>query len=291
MAHLNQRRLQNVNGDFYVDTTCIDCDTCRWMAPEVFYDVDDQSAVYHQPTNEAERLAALEALLACPTSSIGTVEKPKDIKVAQQQFPILVAENVYHCGYHSEKSYGAASYLIQLPEGNILVDSPRFTPPLVKRLEEMGPIRYMYLTHKDDVADHQKFAEHFQCDRILHADDITTDTRNVEIQLTGSEPFALTPDLLIIPVPGHTKGQTVLLYKNKFLFTGDHLAWSERLHQLIAFHNACWYSWSEQTKSMRNLANYSFEWVLPGHGRRFHADRETMRQQMHKCIDLMESLD
>lgn len=261
------------------------------MAPEVFYDVDDQSAVYHQPTNEAQRLAALQALLACPTSSIGTIEKPKDIKVAQQQFPILVTENVYHCGYHSEKSYGAASYLIQLPEGNILVDSPRFTPPLVKRLEELGPIRYMYLTHKDDVADHQKFAEHFQCDRILHTDDITADTRNVEIQLTGSEPFTLTPDFLIIPVPGHTKGQTVLLYNNKFLFTGDHLAWSERLHQLTAFHNACWYSWSEQIKSMRNLANYSFEWVLPGHGRRFHADRETMRQQMHKCIELMESLD
>ncbi|MEH2268261.1 MAG: MBL fold metallo-hydrolase, partial [Nostoc sp.] len=212
-------------------------------------------------------------------------------KVAQQQFPILVAENVYHCGYHSEKPYGAASYLIQLPEGNILVDSPRFTPPLVKRLEELGPIRYMYLTHKDDVADHQKFAEHFQCDRILHTDDITADTRNVEIQLTGSEPFALTPDLLIIPVPGHTKGQTVLLYKNKFLFTGDHLAWSESFHQLAAFRDFCWYSWSEQTKSMRNLANYSFEWVLPGHGRRFHADRETMRQQMHKCIELMESLD
>ncbi|MEH1784570.1 MBL fold metallo-hydrolase [Nostoc sp.] len=291
MAHLNQRRPQNVNGDFYVDTTCIDCDTCRWMTPEVFSRVDEQSAVYHQPTNEAERLAALEALLACPTSSIGTVEKPKDIKVAQEKFPILVAENVYHCGYHSEKSYGAASYLIQLPEGNILVDSPRFTPPLVKRLEELGPIRYMYLTHKDDVADHQKFADHFQCDRILHTDDITADTRNVEIQLTGSEPFALTPDLLIIPVPGHTKGQTVLLYKNKFLFTGDHLAWSESLHQLAAFHGFCWYSWSEQTKSMRNLANYSFEWVLPGHGRRFHADRETIRQQMHKCIELMESLD
>ncbi|MEH1918173.1 MBL fold metallo-hydrolase [Nostoc sp.] len=291
MAHLNQRRSQNVNGDFYVDTTCIDCDTCRWMTPEVFSRVDEQSAVYHQPTNDAERLAALEALLACPTSSIGTVEKPKDIKDAQQSFPMLVVENIYHCGYHSEKSYGAASYLIQLPEGNILVDSPRFTPPLVKRLEELGPIRYMYLTHKDDVADHQKFAEHFQCDRILHIDDITADTRNVEIQLTGSEAFTLTEDLLIIPVPGHTKGHTVLLYKNKFLFTGDHLAWSESLHQLTAFHGACWYSWSEQTKSMRNLANYSFEWVLPGHGRRFHADRETMRQQMHKCIELMESLD
>ncbi|MBW4688034.1 MAG: MBL fold metallo-hydrolase [Komarekiella atlantica HA4396-MV6] len=291
MAHLNLRHSQNVNGDFYVDTTCIDCDTCRWMASEVFSRVDQQSVVYHQPKNEAERLAALEALLSCPTSSIGTVEKPQDIKVAQQSFPILVEENVYHCGYHSEKSYGAASYLIQLPEGNILVDSPRFTPPLVKRLEEMGGIRYLYLTHRDDVADHQKFAEHFQCDRILHTDEISAGTRNVEIQLTGSETFNLTPDLLIIPVPGHTKGHTVLLYKNKFLFTGDHLAWSERYHQLAAFYDVCWYSWSEQIKSMRQLANYSFEWVLPGHGRRFHASTDTMRQQMHKCIELMESLE
>ncbi|MBW4446406.1 MAG: MBL fold metallo-hydrolase [Spirirestis rafaelensis WJT71-NPBG6] len=289
MAHLNLRRPENVNGDFYVDTSCIDCDTCRWMAPEVFIEVGDQSAVHHQPANEAERLAALQALLACPTSSIGTIEKPQDIKYAQLTFPILVAENVYHCGYHSEDSFGAASYLIELPEGNILVDSPRFTPPLVKRIEKMGGIRYMYMTHKDDVADHQKFAEHFQCQRILHTDEITASTSDVEIQLTGSEPFDLTPDLLIIPVPGHTKGHTVLLYKQKFLFTGDHLAWSDTYKQLIAFRDVCWYSWSEQLKSMRNLANYTFEWVLPGHGRRYHADAEAMKEQMHKCIDWMES--
>lgn len=289
MAHLNLRRPQNVSGDLYVDSSCIDCDTCRWMAPEVFIQAGEQSAVYHQPDNEAERLRSLQALLACPTSSIGTVEKPKDIKEAQQSFPIPVAENVYHCGYHSENSYGAASYLIERPEGNVLVDSPRFAPPLVKCLLEMGGIRYLYLTHRDDVADHQKFQEHFGCDRILHTDDISAGTRNVEIQLAGSEPFALAPDLLIIPVPGHTKGHTVLLYNNKFLFTGDHLAWSDELKQLVAWRDVCWYSWSKQLESMRQLANYSFEWVLPGHGRRHHADRETMRQQMHQCIDWMES--
>ncbi|HLP87282.1 MAG TPA: MBL fold metallo-hydrolase [Nostocaceae cyanobacterium] len=289
MAHLDQRRPQNVEGDFYVDTTCIDCDTCRWMASEVFYRVDEQSAVYHQPTNEKERLAALQALLSCPTSSIGTIEKPKDIKSAQQTLPILVDDNVYHCGYHSESSFGAASYLIQLPEGNILIDSPRFTPPLIKRLEELGEIRYMFLTHKDDVADHQKFAAHFHCQRILHHDDVTTGTRDVEIKLTGSEPYQLTPEILIIPVPGHSRGHTVLLYKNKFLFTGDHLEWSEDLQQLAAFKDYCWYSWTEQTKSMQKLANYSFEWVLPGHGRRFHADAATMRDQMHKCIDWMSN--
>lgn len=88
MAHLSLRRSQNISGDFYVDTTCIDCDTCRWMTPEVFSRVGNQSVVYHQPENELERLHALQALLACPTSSIGTVEKPKDIKSAQESFPL-----------------------------------------------------------------------------------------------------------------------------------------------------------------------------------------------------------
>jgi glyoxylase-like metal-dependent hydrolase (beta-lactamase superfamily II)/ferredoxin len=286
MAHLNQRRPQNISGDFYVDTTCIDCDTCRWMAPQVFDRQDEMSAVYHQPTNETERLAALQALLSCPTNSIGTEETPKDVKSVQQTLPILVADNVYHCGYHAETSYGAASYFVQIPNGNILIDSPKFVPPLVKRLESLGGIRYMYLTHRDDVADHQKFADHFGCQRILHQDDISAGTSNVEIQLTGLEPYELTPELLIIPVPGHTKGHTVLLYENKFLFSGDHLAWSDKLKQLIAFRDHCWYSWSEQLKSMYKLANYSFEWVLPGHGRRFH-DIQTMRQQMKKCLELM----
>ncbi len=291
MAHLNQRRPQNVSGDFYVDSTCIDCDTCRWMVPEVFHSAGEQSAVYHQPANETERLRSLQALLACPTASIGTVEKPQDIQDAQLSFPIPVADNVYHCGYHSEDSYAATSYLIQHPEGNILVDSPRFAAPLVKRLEEMGGIRYMYLTHRDDVADHQKYAEHFGCKRILHQDDITRGTRDVEIQLSDTEPHPLMTDVLIIPVPGHSKGHTVLLYKNKFLFTGDHLAWSRSLEQLVAFRDFCWYSWSEQIKSMRKLANYSFEWVLPGHGRRYHADAETMQHQMQQCLAWMEAGD
>jgi glyoxylase-like metal-dependent hydrolase (beta-lactamase superfamily II)/ferredoxin len=284
MAQLSQRRPQNVSGDFYVDRSCIDCDTCRWMAPEVFHEAGDQSAVHHQPTNEAERLRAMQALLACPTASIGTVEKPTDIKQAQASFPILVEDPVYHCGYHAENSFGAASYFIQRPDGNVLVDSPRFAPPLVKRLEQLGGIRYLYLTHRDDVADHQKFHDHFGCDRILHQDDINRGTQSVEIQLSGTEPTPLTDDLLIIPVPGHTKGHTVLLFDNKFLFTGDHLAWSDELNHLYAFRGVCWYSWTELTHSMEKLANYSFEWVLPGHGRRFHGDRKTMYQQMQRCL-------
>jgi glyoxylase-like metal-dependent hydrolase (beta-lactamase superfamily II)/ferredoxin len=289
MAHLTQRRPENVAGDFYVDSTCIDCDTCRWMAPEVFTDIGDQSAVHHQPANESERLRAMQALLACPTASIGTVEKPVDIKQVQASVPIPIVENIYHCGYHAENSFGAASYLIIRPEGNVLVDSPRFVPPLVKRIEEMGGVKYLYLTHQDDVADHQKFHDHFGCDRILHKDEINRGTQSVETQLTGIEDWTLADDLQVIPVPGHTKGHTVLLYKNTFLFTGDHLAWDESRQQLIGFRNACWYSWTEQIQSMQRLADYSFEWVLPGHGRRHHAGRQEMQRQMQQCVQWMKA--
>jgi glyoxylase-like metal-dependent hydrolase (beta-lactamase superfamily II)/ferredoxin len=288
VAHLTQRRRENAAGNFYVDSTCIDCDTCRWMAPEIFSRQGEQSIVSHQPADEKEQLRAMQALLACPTASIGTVDKPKGVKTAQQSIPIPIEDNVYHCGYHSEDSYGAASYLIARAEGNILIDSPRFAPPLVKQLEAMGGVRYMYLTHRDDVADHRKFKEHFGCDRILHADDIISDTQDVEIKLTGTETIEFAPDVLIIPVPGHSRGHTVLLYREKFLFTGDHLAWSPYLNQLYAFRRYSWYSWTEQIKSMRALANYSFEWVLPGHGRRYHADAQTMQQQMQQCLDWME---
>ena len=288
MATLEQKKSENIAGNFYVDSSCIDCDTCRWVAPEVFNRQTSQSAVYHQPATEKEELEAMQALLACPTASIGTKDKPKGIKQVQQTFPILVEDNVYYCGYHSADSFGAASYFIQRPEGNILIDSPRYAAPLVKQLETMGGIKYMYLTHRDDVADHQKFHEHFKCDRLLHADDIQPSTQDVEIKLSGTETIEFTPDIKIIPVPGHSRGHTVLLYQDKFLFTGDHLAWSPYLEQLYAFRRFCWYSWTEQIKSMAKLADYSFTWVLPGHGRRYHGSTEETAQQMQQCLEWMK---
>lgn len=289
MANLKQRRKENVEGDFYVDSSCIDCDTCRWMSPHVFNRQEGQSAVYHQPDTQQERIEALQALLSCPTASIGTVNSPKDIQQIQQNFPLKIEDNVYHCGYHAEESFAATTYFIQHPEGNILIDSPKFTPPLVRRLEAMGGIKYLYMTHKDDIAHHRQFHEHFNCDRILHKDDINTKTEDVEIKLEIQEPFTLAEDLLIIPTPGHTKGHTLLLYKNKFLFTGDHLAWSSRQQKLVAFKDFCWYSWEKVIESMEKLTQYQFNWILPAHGRRFHGDDLTIQRELKDCLQWMKN--
>src|SRR4030095_17044455 len=69
------RRPENVAGDLYVDETCIDCDTCRWMAPETFDRAGEKSRVHHQPQTPAALQRALMALVACPTASIGASER------------------------------------------------------------------------------------------------------------------------------------------------------------------------------------------------------------------------
>jgi glyoxylase-like metal-dependent hydrolase (beta-lactamase superfamily II)/ferredoxin len=289
MANIALRLPENSPGDFFVDSSCIDCDACRQIAPSIFTDDGDFSIVHHQPESEAETRQALMALVACPTASIGTVEH-HDARIGIDAFPSLVAENIYFCGFTAESSFGAWSYLIVRPEdqgGNVLVDSPRFAGQLVKQIERMGGVRTMFLTHRDDVADHERFAQKFGCERIMHADDGAR-RFGLERPLEGGDPIQIDPDLLVIPVPGHTRGHAVLLYRNRFLFSGDHLAWSPNRETLIAFRNACWYSWAEQTRSMEKLLNYDFEWVLPGHGRMHHDSLTGMRAHLERCIDWMK---
>ncbi|MGB7921903.1 MAG: MBL fold metallo-hydrolase [Pyrinomonadaceae bacterium] len=290
MANVARRLPQNVGGDFFVDDTCIDCDACRQIAPATFRDHGEQSSVYRQPETDEETQLALRSLVACPTASIGTTRK-HDMRPAIDAFPSRIAENVYFCGFTSEASFGAWSYLIVRPEaegGNILVDSPRFASQLVKRIEAMGGVRSMFLTHRDDIADHASFAKKFGCRRIMHADDGAARLR-LERIIEGEEEVRLDDDLVVIPVPGHTRGHMVMLYKNRFLFTGDHLAWSPARETLTAFRSVAWYSWPEQTRSMMRLLDYSFEWVLPGHGRIHRDEPAAMRAHLARCIEWMKA--
>jgi len=286
VAQLALRLPNNAAGDFFVDSSCIDCDACRQIAPAVFRDEGDQSVVFHQPESDDERLAAQKALISCPTASIGTVAK-EDMRTAVASLPDLIDENVYRCGYTSESSFGAFSYLIRRDGGNVLVDSPRFANPLVKNIERLGGIGRIVLTHQDDVADHEKFHRHFGADRVLHRDDVRSRTASVELQPAGREPVSLDDELLMIPTPGHTKGHAVFLDRNRFLFTGDHLAWDVEDQQLYAFRNACWYSWAEQIESMKRLFDYEFEWVLPGHGRPVHLPAARMHAELERCVAWM----
>ena len=285
MANPKKRVPENVPGDFFVDSTCIDCDACRQIAPSVFAETAETSFVKAQPVSTTDRRQALRALLACPTGSIGCLAND-DVKAVMKDFPLVIEEPVFYCGYNSPKSYGGNSYFIRHPAGNWLIDSPKFVTPLVKQLEALGGIAHIFLTHRDDVADAERYAKHFGSRRIIHRDELSSQP-GAEVALDGAGPWELAPGFLAIPTPGHTKGHCALLFQDHFLFTGDHLDWDRDTQQLAASEDYCWYSWPQQAESMERLADYRFEWVLPGHGQKVHLPADEMRQQMRRLVKAM----
>jgi glyoxylase-like metal-dependent hydrolase (beta-lactamase superfamily II)/ferredoxin len=285
MARVEARLPENAPGDLFVDSTCIDCDLCRQLAPGVFaQSARSLSFVERQPATPEALQRALIALVTCPTASIGTTSHTP-VTDAVAALPEAIEDEVYFCGFASADSYGASSYLVRRPDGNVLVDSPRAAEPLMRRIEALGGVRYLFLTHADDVADHRRWHERFGCTRVMHEADLGRDTRDVEQPLRGIAPIALADDLVAVPVPGHTAGSTALLYRDTFLFTGDHLWWSPDHERLHASHSVCWSSWPEQLRSLARLRDLRFEWVLPGHGRRHHAaSPDAMRAEIDRAI-------
>lgn len=135
----------------------------------------------------------------------------------------------------------------------------------------------------------ERFASHFGATRVLHRDDVTSGTLGVERIIDGSDPIEIAPGVRMLHSPGHTKGSAVFLVNGRYLFTGDHLAWSEARGHLYAFRSACWYSWEKQIESMKRLRELDFEWVLPGHGTSVHLEPREMKASLERCIDWMQS--
>jgi glyoxylase-like metal-dependent hydrolase (beta-lactamase superfamily II) len=201
-------------------------------------------------------------------------------------FPLAIEEPVFYCGYNSPKSYGGNSYFIRHAGGNWLIDSPKFIMPLVRKFEALGGIAHIFLTHRDDVADAERYARHFSSRRIIHRDEVSSQP-GAEVVLDGEGPSELKPGFLAIPTPGHTQGHCVLLFQDRFLFTGDHLDWDRNERHLSASEDYCWYSWPQQTDSMERLADYRFEWVLPGHGQNVHLCATEMREEILRLARAM----
>jgi len=282
MADRAHSLAENVEGRFFVDATCIDCDTCRQIAPATFGETGEHSYVKLQPRDAAEERAAFRALVACPTASIGAADK-RGAKPAVEEFPWPVAPRVWYCGFASPKSFGGSSYFVEHEAGNWMIDSPRFVERLARRFAEMGGVRYIFLTHRDDVADAERYAARFGAERIIHRLELAAQPE-AERVMKGFEARELERGFLAIPTPGHTAGHCALLHGGRFLFSGDHLWWSRTRGRLNASRDVCWYSWRQQVASVKLLAGYEFEWVLPGHGERVRFDKAAMKRELGRLI-------
>jgi glyoxylase-like metal-dependent hydrolase (beta-lactamase superfamily II) len=278
------RNPDSAPGDWFVDTACIDCGASRHVAPGLVVARRGKSVFARQPQNAEETLAAWRAVLVCPTASVRS--ETKQPRPQAPIFPQPMTEGVWRCGFNARSSFGAHSYFVARPSGNLLVDSPRFATELVKWFDSAGGIADILLSHQDDVADADKYAARFGARVWIHRDDRSAAPYASDL-LEGEAAHTIAPGLIAIPVPGHTRGSVVYLLEDRILFTGDSLAWSMRDQDLVAFRDVCWYSWEAQTASLARLVDYRFEWVLPGHGWPTHLPADEMSARLRGLVTRM----
>ncbi len=294
----NERRAypENVDGEFFVDSRCIDCDNCRSLAPEVFVQrppaagQDGYSFVARQPETAAEREQAIAALAVCPVACIGSRAGVRP-KAAAEAFPLHLEGPVHFLGQSSKKSFGGKAYVADLGDRRVMVDAPRWDRHLVAWFEERGGLDLILLTHRDDVADAPRYAERFGVDVCIGAADADaydgpgrhplhpTAPAPLGSLLDGTAGVAPTAwdRVRVLPTPGHTEGSICYLLDDRYLFTGDHIAFSRLTGRPYCFDRHCWYDWGALLTSVRLLLDHPFEWILPAHGRYGHLKWAQMR--------------
>ncbi|MCY3616297.1 MAG: MBL fold metallo-hydrolase [Acidimicrobiaceae bacterium] len=277
MARIDLVHPDNAEGPWFVDTRCIRCDAARHWAPGLIdRDGEGLSFVARQPEGPEEVSALWRAAVACPTQSIGTSEARRPPSPA---FPFELTPGVYALGHNARSSFGAHSYLVPRTGGNLMVDSPRFTRGLAELVDDLGGVRHVLLSHRDDVADADRWADRYGADVWIHEADADA-APYATVVLEGDRITDIASGVVSVPTPGHTEGSVVFHIDERWLLTGDTLHWNHRRDELDVFAGAMFHSWEVLADSMDRLATLEVEWVFPGHGNWHQVGPALYAQQM-----------
>ncbi|MGI9604327.1 MAG: MBL fold metallo-hydrolase [Acidimicrobiales bacterium] len=290
MARLEDRHPAGAPGDWFVDTRCIDCDAARQVAPGLIArNPEDGASVFtRQPESPDDVELAWRAAMVCPTRSVGHVHLRKP---PEPVYPHDLGDGVFRLGHNARSSFGAHSYLVRRPGGNLMIDSPRWTREVADPVADLGGISHILLSHRDDVADADRYAERFGARVWIHTDDQDAADYATDL-IAGHAASEITDGTTCFPVPGHTRGSVLYLVDGHLLFSGDSLSWHPRRESLHAFRRACWYSWAEQTASLGRLADsgLGFDRLFCGHGWNHDASADDMQAHLVDLVARMPTM-
>ena len=145
-----------------------------------------------------------------------------------------MTDGVFALGNNARSSFAAHSFLVASPNGNLMVDSPRFSRPLADSIDVPGGIAHVLLTHRDDVADADRWADRYGSRVWIGEAD--ADAAPYATDVTGAEGVTvISPGVVSIPAPAYTKGHVLYHVDDRVLFTGDTLHWSHRRGEFDVF--------------------------------------------------------
>ncbi|MFE0171131.1 4Fe-4S domain-containing protein [Streptomyces sp. NPDC059002] len=266
---------------WYVDDRCTNCDVARQIAPDLIVEANGRSEILRQPRDAAEERLMHAAAFACHTRSI----RPSSGRLDPEQdlYPLPVDDTVLFCGHNSPRTAGANSYLLRRPSGSLMmVDTPRWSEPLARRFETIGPVTDVLLTHRDHAAHGRRYADRLQARLWVHEGDLAS-APDADCVLRGTGSVEIADGVLAHPLPGHTEGSVLYVADERYCFSGDSFYWSRTTQDIEVAESVTWYSVEELAASLaRTAERLHFEWLLPGHGDRKRLPAADMAARMRE---------
>jgi glyoxylase-like metal-dependent hydrolase (beta-lactamase superfamily II) len=171
----------------------------------------------------------------------------------------------------SPSTYGGKGFLVTGPKYNLLVDTPAFTPRVVEAIRAAGGLRYVFLSHRDEIGELDRIHQAVGGAVIMHRSESHLVPCGTD--LVFDVDFEVEPGVWAIYTPGHSPGSSCLLLHRgdlKVLFTGDHIL--RRRQDVPAPLRFPWtWDWPAQVASARRLLDLEFDYIVPSHAR--HLER------------------
>ncbi len=167
----------------------------------------------------------------------------------------------------NRETLGGTAYFIQQPEGNILVDCPAWTEAIATTLQTHGGVRWLFLTHRDAIAQVKAIQRDTSCEVIIQEQEAYLLPR---LEVTPfQQDWAIAPRVTAIWTPGHTPGSSCLYHaaEGGILFTGRHLLPNQH-GQAMPLRIAKTFHWGRQLRSVQRLrdrfSGSTLHYLCPG---------------------------
>ncbi len=152
----------------------------------------------------------------------------------------------------NRETLGDTAYLLQTPEGNLLIDSPPWTEETRLWLEENGGVRWLALTHRGGIANVRHFQTTFHCEILIQEQEAYLLPNLTVTTFHHHHPVA--PGIELLWTSGHSPGSACVYSSEQggILFTGRHLL-PDRNGNPAPLRIAKTFHWPRQLKNIQTL--------------------------------------
>jgi glyoxylase-like metal-dependent hydrolase (beta-lactamase superfamily II) len=171
-----------------------------------------------------------------------------------------------------------------------MVDTPAATPRAIQAVRAVGGLRYLFLSHRDEIGEIGELHPATGGAVIMHRSE--ADLVPCGVDLVFDTDFEVEPGVTVIHTPGHSPGSSCLLVERddlRILFTGDHIL-RRRADQPAPLKFPWTWDWEAQRASARRLLELEFDYIVPSHAEQlekgYFADARALLERSLAGLDL-----